>query len=245
MSRRNRFVLALATTLVTLAPLALRADEPPPGWSGNLGAGLSWTSGNTDTRTYNVSGNLVRHDGDNLFKGSALFLRGEKDGELTVDKLSGIGRDELTLTPALFAFGQLGYLRDHFKELDRSIDATVGLGWKVVDVPSATFAIDAGAGAIHEKYSGEDGHTKATVRLGESVTWNISESAKLTHSASGLWKTSDTGDAVYHGELALSTAISAHSRLEIGVADDYRTRIPDPTLDKNDVSVVTSLVLTF
>src|SRR5512139_163736 len=80
---------------------------PPPGWAASLGAGLAITSGNSDTSTINLAYDLLRDYGTKVvFKSNGLYLRGENEGEINVDRAAANVRMEYVLTPRLSAFGQ-------------------------------------------------------------------------------------------------------------------------------------------
>ena len=74
--------------------------EPPPGiWSGTAGAGVSLTSGNTDTVNYNVAFDITRDPKTrNVQKGRGLFLRGEQEDVLTANQLALAFRNQFALT---------------------------------------------------------------------------------------------------------------------------------------------------
>ena len=82
-------VLIAAAWLVSTAPAF--AQQPPapvedPGtWTGSAGAGLSLTSGNSDTLNFNLALDLTRDPKTrNVMKFKALYLRGEQDDATTV-----------------------------------------------------------------------------------------------------------------------------------------------------------------
>ena len=124
-------------TVLPGAPLPVPSAPPPPPaarppvWTGSIGLGIAVTSGNTDTSTLNVSVDLSsRADARNVFKGHVLYLRGERDGELNLNRLSLRARDEYTPTPHGYTFGQVEYLRDTFKDVQYLVAPSVGLGYK-------------------------------------------------------------------------------------------------------------------
>src|SRR4051812_33111321 len=100
--RRSAVALAVA-----LLPAIAAAQPPPPApapppppepaWTGSIGAGLAFTSGNADTSTVNASFNVSsRAKARNVFKAEAIYLRGEEEGDLNLNRLSFRTRDELT-----------------------------------------------------------------------------------------------------------------------------------------------------
>jgi uncharacterized protein DUF481 len=90
-------VPALAQVQTPAAPGA-----PVPDWTGSAGAGLSLTSGNSCTSTFNVSFD-AKYDPKqrNVAKADGLYLRSTGDGQVTADRTAINARDEYSLTPSL------------------------------------------------------------------------------------------------------------------------------------------------
>src|SRR5437868_8105802 len=86
-------------------------------WSGDFGAGLSLTRGNSDTKNINLALNLAqRISARNQAKYDAFYLRADNAGELTVDRTTFGARDEYAVSPLTYAFADAHFLRDKFKE---------------------------------------------------------------------------------------------------------------------------------
>src|SRR5438093_12497213 len=112
--------------LLILAPAPAAAQAPPAGapappsgpWTGSAGSGLSLSRGNTSTTNLNASFDAT-HDPKTVtvWKMKGLYMRGETNDALAVDRLLLEGRYERNLTSRVYAFGQLQFLEDHFKEI--------------------------------------------------------------------------------------------------------------------------------
>src|SRR5690348_12082826 len=97
----RRVSVTLTITLLFASPMAWAQTPaappapPPPPWTGNAGFGLSLSRGNTDTYNLNVSGEAT-HDPKtaSVWKFKGLYLRGENNRFLAVDRLSLDGRNE-------------------------------------------------------------------------------------------------------------------------------------------------------
>ncbi len=241
------------STLLTLSAfilaLPLGAQEPAPSpspdpWSGTLGFGLALTSGNSDTRSYNLSFSATRDPkARNVFKAEGLYLRAEQDGEATADKTSLAVRDELALSARTFAFGQVGFLRDRFKQLDSLFAPLVGVGLRAVDEARAKLTLDAGLGGAFEKLEGRDATTSGAVQAGQSLTLVLSPSATLTQGVTALWKMEDFGDAIYRIQAGLTTTVARRLELKLAYTRDIKTRPPQVVLEKSDDSLLVNLVL--
>ncbi len=102
-------------------------------WSGDFGAGLSLTRGNSDTKNINLALNLAqRISARNLAKYDAFYLRADNAGELTVDRTTFGARDEYTVSPLTYAFADAHFLRDKFKEIDYLVTPSVGAGHHLI-----------------------------------------------------------------------------------------------------------------
>src|SRR5689334_4710240 len=122
---------------------------PPKGLSGSAGFGLSFTQGNTDTLTINATDDSIYDPKtNNVMKWNLLFLRGKQNHVLTVNRLSATFRDENSLSPRLYVFGQIDTLHDTFKQIDYLIAPAAGVGYKVLNSMRTQLTTDVGAGAV-------------------------------------------------------------------------------------------------
>ncbi len=154
-------------------------------------------------------------------------------------------RDEYTLTARLSAFGQFGYLRDTFKGIDYLAAPTFGLAYKVVNLERTKFNIDAGVGVVWEKNTDVDStDTSGAITIGENFVHKLTSTASITHAATGLWKTSDFGDALYTVSAGLAAAVTDRMQLKVEVLELYQT-LPTPGKESQDVSFLTSVVYSF
>ncbi len=103
------------------APAAAPAPAAPPAreYSGSFGGGITLTGGNTDTRSYNLSfSHIHERKNGNTDKITALYLRGEQNDVLTLDRAAVIFRDEYKLSRRVFMFGEVNYLHDPFRDIN-------------------------------------------------------------------------------------------------------------------------------
>ena len=252
MTRPMPIALVSLLACALLAAPALAQDtcpcpkEPPPGWRTAIGAGFAFTGGNTSTQNVNLSFDTV-HDPRtrNLFKADGLWIRNKTDDELSGDR-SALGlRDELTLSGRAFAFVEARYQRDRFKELSYFITPLAGVGYHLVQTERVRLTVDAAVGGGFEKLFDRDATSDGTFKAGESLQWQVSGSSKLTQSAWGLWKMSDTSDAYYHFEVALSTSVTSFLEVKLAVVDDFKNKPAAEGLAKNDVAFLANLVVKF
>jgi putative salt-induced outer membrane protein YdiY len=246
--RKTLVVSALAFGLALAAPANAQTtcpcpEEPPPGWRAKIGAGLSFTGGNKESRNVSLSFEAVYDPKTkNLFKADGLWIRTESDGELSADRVNTGARDEYTISKRAYLFGEARYLRDRFKDLTYLITPLAGVGYRLVDTEKTTLALDLAVGGAFEKQIDQDATSDGSFRAGQSFSLTLSPSAKLTQSGWGLWKMSDTADAFYHFEVALAVSMARRLELQVAFFDDYKNKPANPTLQKNDTAFVVNFV---
>jgi putative salt-induced outer membrane protein YdiY len=232
------------TLLLLVSSFAVAQDAPPaPTWTTSLGAGLALTRGNSDSSNLNASVETAWDPKtDRTFKASALYLQGEAEGETQVDKTTANGRYARDRGRS-FWFGELSYLRDAFKEIDYLIAPIVGAGYFIEKSEARTLTVDAGAGAAFESGSAGSDSSPA-VRAGEAFEWAISPTSRFTQHLNGLWKTSDTADALYHFDAGITTTVAARAELKVSYVYDYKND-PPPDVEKGDSALFAALLYKF
>jgi putative salt-induced outer membrane protein len=249
---RNAIVVTLAlawawsaTPLMAQAP-AQAAAPPPAAVTGNVSVGLGVTSGNKDTTNVNA-GYEFQYDPKtkNVVKSTGLFLYGKTDGELTNEQYGLSLRDEYSIRPRVFVFGETRYLHDRFKGIEYLLTPTGGVGYKLVDDKVTTLSVSAGLGGVWEKDYDVDLKTTGAVSLDEKLSRKLSASAAVNQSFSALWNISDFGDALYLFGLNLTATVVGKAQLKIELLDTYKTRPPQPGLQSNDVAFITGIVYKF
>jgi putative salt-induced outer membrane protein YdiY len=241
--------VVVAIWLWTFAVPAWAQQQPPPEekepqiWTVAASAGLALTSGNSDTSNVNAAYEVVYDPQTrNVVRSDGLYLRGETDGVLSADRLSFNIRDQYSLTPRVFVFGQNQYLQDEFKSIDYLIAPGVGLGYKIFDTERTKFDVDGGIGGVWEKNPGLDVRSSAAVTAGEKLSVALTGNTSLTQSVAALWKTNDWDDALYTFGAGVAVAMSQNLQLKVELLNTFKNRPPDETIRKNDVAFLTAIV---
>lgn len=241
-----RALLCSLTLLVwsaSAAPAIAQPPAPPKIWTVTVSAGLALTSGNTDTSSVNAAYDVVYNpQTKNVVKSDGLFLRSTTEGELSAHRTSLNIRDEYSLTPRFFVFGQNQYLKDEFKDIEYLLAPTAGVGYKIFNTAATKLTVDGSAGVVWEKNAGFDVNTSGALAFGEKLAQTLTATTTLTQAFAGLWKTSDFADALYTAGIGVAVAISTHTQLKVEILDTYKNRPPLPTIQKNDIAVLMAFV---
>ena len=224
---------------------AAPVEPPAEAWASSIGAGLAVTSGNTDTQNYNFSLS-TKYDPKTriVFKADALWLRGSSDGETQVDRATAATRLEYGFSERTFAFGEVSYLRDPFKDIDYLVAPVAGGGYRLIRSDTRNLTVDAAAGFLVESNEVLGRSSSGALKAGEDFDWALSPTSKITQKLTGLWKTDDFGDALYHFDAGLTTSVKTRMELKIAYAYDHKSK-PAPDVKKGDSALFAALLFKF
>jgi putative salt-induced outer membrane protein YdiY len=247
MRTRYPALIALFVCLAqSLAAQEAAPPPPPPSWTTSVGAGLALTSGNSDTRSLNFSFNTAWDPKtDRTFKAEALYLRGDSDGEITVDKAAAGARYDLSFSERTFAFTEVSALRDPLKNIDYFISPLIGAGWFAIRNDLHFLRFDAAGGAVVERNKLLGTDTSGAVKAGQSYERKLSATSSVTQQVSGIWKVDDLDDASYHFATGLTATITPRSELKLSYVYDYRNRVSSPEIEKGDSALFAALLFKF
>jgi putative salt-induced outer membrane protein YdiY len=237
---------AIAILFVTSSVFAADPPKPPPKpWVSSFGAGVAVTSGNTDTKNVNLAF-ATKYDPKTrfVFKADALYLRGDANGVKQVDKSTADARGEYSLSDRTFAFGELNYLRDPFKGVGYFVAPLAGGGYRLIKSDARNLSIDGAAGVEVESVRGVGRTSSGALKAGQNFDWTLSPVSKFTQKLTGIWKTKDFGDALYHFDAGLTTTVATRVELKIAYVYDYKTR-PSLGAKKGDSALFAALLFKF
>ena len=245
-------MLRSVTTAVVFAALsgsafAQTATVPDGLWRGALGAGLSAASGNTDSVTYTINGDIVKQRTWDKLSGyvQGVYGRRDVDGrtERSADQQRGGILYNRDYTERRFVFGALDLERNKLINLNlRSVVAT-GVGYHVIKRPDLTFDVSTGPAYNIENYS-------ALNR--EGIEWLIAEESTHTLSQTvsfrqrlGVYpslKESGEFRAVFDAGLVFKVARSWAATVTLN--NRYQSN-PLPGVKQNDLLLVTGIQYVF
>jgi putative salt-induced outer membrane protein YdiY len=246
----RNFILAALVFGLFCCPVAIgQAQAPPPAmpvYSGSFGGGLSLTSGNTETKNFNLTFSLVRDPKTrNVLKVDALYLRGSDADTLNLHRATAKIRDEYSLSRRVFLFGELGYLRDPFKGIDYLFAPIGGAGYKLIANDPTTLSVSGGVGGLFEKNPGLESRKSGSVSAGQNFSHKVSTTATITQSLNTLWRMDDFDDYLTTFSAALTTTVYKKLELKVEFLDTYKTKPPNATIKKNDTAFLTTFLVKY
>jgi hypothetical protein len=133
----------------------LERPKPPAGWefSGNISAGASKETGNTNTEKYNLIGNLTVSKLPHVIKLYGEFRKEWSKDKLSKDNALGSATYERFLDKKWFVFGNVTAQTDKFKDLDLLGNVAAGPGYQFWRSRNKNLSAKIGPAYGYEKYS--------------------------------------------------------------------------------------------
>src|SRR5215471_8663031 len=239
MSTASLRTLIAALAFGAIAPAALAqppaqppaapapAAEPPPPWSGSAGLGFSVDRGKTETTDFNLTFDAKSDPTQKgVWKFKGLYERDVAKGEVDANHLIFDARYERAITPRVYGYGALGFLKDEFKLIDYLWAPGAGIGYRLVATDLTTFNVDGGLGVRIEKNPGADVKTDVGVMLGDKFEHKLSKTASITQGFSALWKANDFGDSLYTFSAGVAGKLTERTQIKVELLDAYDARPP-------------------
>jgi putative salt-induced outer membrane protein len=145
-SRQSVVLGSVIGVLAITAPLAARADDPPPGWSGKGQLGYVMSRGNSDADSANAAldVNYVTDEWKHTISLDGLY--GRSAGITSAARWDARFQSDYAITKSLFAFGALNYQDDQFSGFQYQASAAGGIGYKFIDSATTKLAAQVGVG---------------------------------------------------------------------------------------------------
>jgi len=232
----KKYAVLAASLLIVSAPV-LASD--PDGVKRALEAGLVFTSGNTETRTVNVKGNVEQKKGNsrNTAKIEALYVDGTQ-GRLS-EKYLGEGKTAYQFTKTSYGFVNGTLERDLFSGFDYQSTVSTGYGYRFIDNEKMTLDVETGPGYRRNKLDNEEASGELIGRASGLFAYRLSKTSTFTQEV-----VSEFGsDAVISkGISAVTAQIVGNMAMKASFTVKHNSNVP---ADKDETDTETALTLVY
>jgi putative salt-induced outer membrane protein YdiY len=246
--------LYIWTSLIALSVLGCRLSAnageasavtppPPPKWNSTAAAGLTLTSGNSETLLATAGIGTEKKWERNELAFGVDGAYGEQDDEKNVEMLHGFGQYNRLFTDRFFGLFRADALHDAIADVEYRVTLSTGLGYYFIKTTNTFLRGEIGPGVVFEKAGGET-DTYMTLRLAERFEHQLSKTAKLWQSAEFLPDVSDWENYVVNAEIGIDVAINTKWSLRVYVQDTYDNQ-PADGRKHNDVKLVAGTAYKF
>ena len=237
------FVLMILDPASAVAKPA--SDDPVEGpWSGTAEVSLIATSGNSDTRTFGLGGEVTYAPSTWRWLGRASYVEAEADDQLRARAQSAMVEMSRAVSGRLEVYGRAGYLRDLFAGVERRLTTEGGLAYTAIATEPHSLRLLAGFGFTGEqRVAGDDPSLRSANATGR-YTWAVTETSALRDEASFVAGLNSGDDWRFTNEVSATAALSTRLSLKVSHKLSYLNR-PVPGFRKTDAILSAAMVANF
>ena len=162
------------------------------GWSGQGEAGGFLTSGNTSNRGVAIGVNVVKETRSWKHSLRGLVDYQEDDGTKSRERYFAGYEGNYNFSPNFYALATLSYERDVFSGFNRRFAESIGLGYKVVNTPALTVAIEGGPALRQTRFTDGVDDNAFAARGALNAKWLINDGLTLTQNATVFYDSFNT-----------------------------------------------------
>ena len=251
-SKISRGCIAACAVMASGLACAQATVKPDGVWRGALGAGLSFTDGNSRSTAFNLNAEAVRQTANDKVRLYGTGVYSKNSGKETANLFRAGGRYDYDLTPRVFGFGGLDFERDKPGNLELRIAPSVGLGYHVIKNPNTTFDVFAGVGYVRDSFfntvfidgSQRSTYSHAELLFGEQSTHKLSDSTSFRQSFTIYPNLANRGEFRSVFDAGLAVAMSSNLSLTVGLVNRYNSE-PGLNIKKSDLLFVTGIAAKF
>ena len=235
----------MAMTLAGGSAMGQPAEDPDEGpWSGSAEVSLVATSGNSDTRTVGLGGEISYDPGTWKWLSRIAYVESEADDELRARSQSALGEASRPFSERLELYARGGYLRDQFAGIERRLTTEGGLAYEAIATEPLSLQLLVGVGFTREQRAVGDDLSLGTANVTGRYEWALSETSALTDEAAFTADLNDGDDWRFTNEVAATSALSTRLSLKVSHKLSYLAK-PVPGFRKTDTILSAALVANF
>lgn len=239
--------LGVGATPGASAQLAIKPDNQ---WRYSLGLGASASSGNSSTKSLNVTADAVKATERDKWTLNGRLLYSEDNDQTTSDQVSAGARYDRALSADWFHFGIVDWLRDRPANIAHRWSVNSGLGYHVLKEEQGFWDVFAGLGYTQDDLiettvvSDElrSSYGRAELLLGQQSQYKLTDTTTIRQRLLLYPNLEDTSH--FRGLFDTSLAVAMSRRLDLTASLGYRYNSdPGTGLEKIDLLFVTGITL--
>jgi putative salt-induced outer membrane protein len=239
--------LALAGMPTASAQLVITQDDQ---WRYALGVGASVASGNSSSKSVNITADAVKATDWDKWTLYGRLLYGEDNEQTTSDQVSAGMRYDRDLSQRWFQFGIVDWLRDRPANIAQRWSVNTGLGYHVFKEEEAFWDLFAGLGYTQDELVEativadklRSNYGRAELLLGQQSQHRLTDTTLFKQRLSIYPNLEDTSN--FRAMFDTSLAVAVNKRFDLTASLGYRYNSdPGTDLGKFDLLFVTGILV--
>lgn len=236
-------MLAVVVAFVLIPRVVWAQAHGGRGWSGTAEVSFVSTSGNSETQTVGLAGDLILSPGPWTTEVKLAFIRSKANNQLNAKSFDMTAQGTRQIDSSLGVYTKAGYLRDRFAGIDNRYAVEGGVSLNAL-TGTHTLTARGGGGWTQEQRAFRDDRNLGTANSSADYIWTLTETSKLHNEVTLTLVLRDRDDWRFTNKFSVSAALSSFFSLklshQIGFLND-----PVPGFEKTDIKVSAAVVANF
>ena len=232
--------VAFADTSTNTSSTGTPTPEKKNPWVSSVAAGLTLTSGNSESLLATVKFLADKKSATDEFSFDADTAYGKSDGTASVNTIHGFAQWNHLFSERLFSYVRAEGLHDDIAEIRYRATLTAGAGYYLIKNAQTSLAAEVGPGLVTERIGTNDS-TFVTLRLAERFEHKFSPGTRLWQSMEVLPQLDRLQNVIVNTEVGAEAAMTPSLSLQVVLGDSYNTE-PASGRRRNDVKIVSGIV---
>ena len=212
-------------------------------WETSAGLGLTLTKGNSDTLMVTADAlTAKKFTHDELSFGVSLSY-GEQSDVKNNEAAKAFAQWNHLFTDRFYSYVRADALHDAIADIEYRITLSPGVGYYIIKEDRMQLSVEGGPGAVIEK-QGDEEKIYFVGRVAEKFQYKFNDKAKVWQMVEFLPQLDDFDNYIINAEVGVEASITARTALRAVLQDTYDNE-PAPGRKKNDLKLVTSVVVKF
>jgi putative salt-induced outer membrane protein YdiY len=221
----------------------VQPKKPSP-WRGDWQVGVDLRRGERDSALYHSRLKVGYIQGRFRSLADLHYAYGKTDGTLNANRVEGSLKTDFDLNKRIFVYNYLDALFDEVRKIDLRYQVGPGLGYHLLMRTNLVLDLEAGGSYENERRSDGTRRDNFSVRLAQTMQWQIAEQLRLEESVDFYPRFSPLDDFRVRAEMSLRYFFHKRLSLNFSVLDVY-DRTPAAGVSRNDLQLRTTLGVTF
>ena len=220
-------------------------EVPPVTYEGNLEAGVSYLTGNTDTTSGNLNGLFVARSKRQRFTLRGRWYYAENDNVVSAREAGGSVKYDFFATEKFYLYANALFLYNPFKDLDLRSTFGGGLGYQFFEDPRKKLGVELGVSYVDENFRIAEDNAYPGGRWSINFDyWIIEEKIDLFHYQEGYFSLEDFKDMNLLTEQGLRFMVLKDFYTSFQANVTYEN-LPSPGFEKTDTALIFGLGYNF
>jgi putative salt-induced outer membrane protein YdiY len=235
---------ASAETSTNSIAAGVAAPEIKYPWKSSITAGLSLTSGNSDSELATLKFVSDKKTPADEYSLDADGAYGKANGVQNNDSVHGFGQWNHLFSERMFGYLRLEGLHDDIADLRYRATLTGGVGYYFIKDKQTTLAGEVGPGVVVQRV-GDSDNTFGTLRLAERFEHKFTgNNARVWQSVEILPQVNKVSDFLVNAEIGAEASIAKNLSLQVCLDDSYNSE-PAGGYKRNDIKLVSGVTYKF